>query len=247
MKKTPSLLEDSLLHFSDAQNLSADDDESVLSTTTFEFDNIIVNSRVYRETMRKYQMASRPKQGLETQQPALVLKGNAPSLTGLDTYPQLGTRAGIPSSAENSKSDDRPIEQPSVELHRAFSFESIGTVKPDGKLSLPTNVPTITQASATPIEDNNVMLEDFTCRVNPVSPSSQSDAGKETQGNVGSQKSKPLPMPPPVNKSTDPSMKYCGKCGLRLIGEFVRALDDKFHLECFTCIVSSLGLHVLFR
>jgi hypothetical protein len=32
--------------------------------------------------------------------------------------------------------------------------------------------------------------------------------------------------------------KICGKCGEGLTGQFVRALGDTFHLECFTCHVS---------
>jgi hypothetical protein len=53
----------------------------------------------------------------------------------------------------------------------------------------------------------------------------------------------------PSRSSTDPgdqnqpvskpkrSGKICGKCGEGLTGQFVRALGDTFHLECFTCHV----------
>jgi hypothetical protein len=34
------------------------------------------------------------------------------------------------------------------------------------------------------------------------------------------------------------SGKICGKCGEGLTGQFVRALGDTYHLECFTCHVS---------
>lgn len=33
------------------------------------------------------------------------------------------------------------------------------------------------------------------------------------------------------------SGKICGKCGDGLTGQFVRALGDTYHLECFTCHV----------
>ncbi|KAF2831698.1 RhoGAP-domain-containing protein [Ophiobolus disseminans] len=50
----------------------------------------------------------------------------------------------------------------------------------------------------------------------------------------------------PPRTSTDPDMhsaapkpkrsgKICGKCGEGLTGQFVRALGDTYHLECFTC------------
>jgi hypothetical protein len=32
--------------------------------------------------------------------------------------------------------------------------------------------------------------------------------------------------------------RICGKCGEPLAGQFVRALDNTFHLDCFTCHVS---------
>lgn len=53
----------------------------------------------------------------------------------------------------------------------------------------------------------------------------------------------------PPRSSTDPgdqnqpvakpkrSGKICGKCGEGLTGQFVRALGDTYHLECFTCHV----------
>jgi len=36
---------------------------------------------------------------------------------------------------------------------------------------------------------------------------------------------------------TGRSGKICGKCGGGLTGQFVRALGDTYHLECFTCHV----------
>jgi hypothetical protein len=55
-------------------------------------------------------------------------------------------------------------------------------------------------------------------------------------------------LQPPSRSSTDPdqqlapkpkrSGKICGKCGEGLTGQFVRALGDTYHLECFTCHVS---------
>lgn len=36
--------------------------------------------------------------------------------------------------------------------------------------------------------------------------------------------------------------RICGKCGGTLTGQFVRALENTFHLECFTCNVSCRSL-----
>ncbi len=40
------------------------------------------------------------------------------------------------------------------------------------------------------------------------------------------------------SKRTSKTTRICGKCGQGLTGQFVRALEDTFHLECFTCHVS---------
>jgi hypothetical protein len=36
--------------------------------------------------------------------------------------------------------------------------------------------------------------------------------------------------------------RICGKCGEPLQGQFVRALDNTFHLDCFTCHVGFMRL-----
>jgi hypothetical protein len=40
-------------------------------------------------------------------------------------------------------------------------------------------------------------------------------------------------QPSPADKGN-----ICGKCGVVLAGQFVRALGDVFHLDCFTCKVT---------
>jgi hypothetical protein len=48
-----------------------------------------------------------------------------------------------------------------------------------------------------------------------------------------------------ANGSRRPSgSRICGKCGEPLAGQFVRALDNTFHLDCFTCHVSLLQLYI---
>lgn len=38
--------------------------------------------------------------------------------------------------------------------------------------------------------------------------------------------------------------RICGKCGEPLAGQFVRALDNTFHLDCFTCHVCTIFTRV---
>jgi hypothetical protein len=66
------------------------------------------------------------------------------------------------------------------------------------------------------------------------------------------------PSDPPKRQLTDPDLsdppkegapkpkgrsKTCGKCGEGLTGQFVRALGDTYHLECFTCHVRRFDMH----
>ena len=53
----------------------------------------------------------------------------------------------------------------------------------------------------------------------------------------------PAPTSPtidrPQKKRPSGQSRMCGKCGQPLLGQFVRALGNTYHLECFTCAVSS--------
>ena len=40
-------------------------------------------------------------------------------------------------------------------------------------------------------------------------------------------------------KHANGQSRICGKCGQPLLGQFVRALGDTYHLECFTCTVGA--------
>lgn len=82
-KKLLSLLDDSVSAFPNALDIVMNDNESILSKATFELDDIIVNSRICRQTMRKHQMAMKPLRGPEVQQPALKMEWVLLNLLGL--------------------------------------------------------------------------------------------------------------------------------------------------------------------
>lgn len=50
----------------------------------------------------------------------------------------------------------------------------------------------------------------------------------------GSDANRPRPR---NGRSTSAQTRVCKKCGLQLTGQFVRALDGTFHLDCFKCRV----------
>ena len=41
------------------------------------------------------------------------------------------------------------------------------------------------------------------------------------------------------NRTASGQVRVCKKCGEALMGQFVRALDGTFHLDCFKCRVST--------
>jgi hypothetical protein len=57
---------------------------------------------------------------------------------------------------------------------------------------------------------------------------------------------KPLPTRERTNANGTPKEKtsrLCKKCTLPLTGQFVRALDGTFHLDCFRCQVRIIPVH----
>ena len=48
----------------------------------------------------------------------------------------------------------------------------------------------------------------------------------------------------PNGRRPSGQQRMCGKCARHLTGQFVRALGDTYHLECFTCHVSSASLNL---
>ena len=47
------------------------------------------------------------------------------------------------------------------------------------------------------------------------------------------------------SQSTGGTMRFCNKCNEPLTGQFVRALEGTFHLQCFRCQVRALPLSSL--
>jgi hypothetical protein len=71
---------------------------------------------------------------------------------------------------------------------------------------------------------------------NSLAPYNRPDYPRRSSTDPGDQ-NQPAPKP-------KRSGKICGKCGEGLTGQFVRALGDTYHLECFTCHVRLQLLHV---
>ena len=56
----------------------------------------------------------------------------------------------------------------------------------------------------------------------PLDPNSEADPRQRSRSN---------------NRRPSGQQRICGKCQMHLTGQFVRALGDTYHLECFTCHV----------
>ena len=70
----------------------------------------------------------------------------------------------------------------------------------------------------------------------PLPPNSESSAMSDRNG--PQQNSNRDRSQPRANSSAKRS-RICAECGQQLTGQFVRALDGTYHLECFTCRVSN--------
>ena len=80
------------------------------------------------------------------------------------------------------------------------------------------------------------------------SASGKTDPTQQTHGSMealGSQERSERQLEPNSEREPRPrsqrrpsgQQRICGKCQRHLTGQFVRALGDTFHLECFTCNV----------
>ncbi|PGH13662.1 hypothetical protein AJ79_03510 [Helicocarpus griseus UAMH5409] len=133
-KKPPSTLGHSQLAFTDTESILSDA-ESALSATSFEFDDIIVNSRVYREAMRKNIRKAAKRQtsllptGLDGGLGA-VAEGNSqhsPVPAASAPNREQGSSRPSPEPAVTAPSQESEIEPPRI--RHKFSFESDSTVK----------------------------------------------------------------------------------------------------------------------
>lgn len=56
----------------------------------------------------------------------------------------------------------------------------------------------------------------------------------------------PLTGAPIERRPVGATQRTCGKCNGALTGQFVRALENTYHLECFTCNVRSPSSFITF-
>ncbi|KAF1842826.1 rho-type GTPase-activating protein-like protein [Cucurbitaria berberidis CBS 394.84] len=74
------------------------------------------------------------------------------------------------------------------------------------------------------------LTDDAQSSTHSLAPQNRSDYPTRSMTDPLQQQQQNLPVPKPKR-----SGKICGKCGEGLTGQFVRALGDTYHLECFTC------------
>jgi hypothetical protein len=117
------------------------------------------------------------------------------------------------------------------------------TTGPDVRIPTTTNSRQMYNASPPP---------DIVSRNYPYQDSSEQDRSRQNpqalDRHMGDRELPSMPILQPsgekqktssANGARKPSgSRICGKCGEPLAGQFVRALDNTFHLDCFTCHVS---------
>ncbi len=73
----------------------------------------------------------------------------------------------------------------------------------------------------------------------PISPGSEFSQGKPYGQTYEQPSGSPHRLRGAARRNSG-TKRICAKCGGTLTGQFVRALDNTYHLECFTCHVSIL-------
>ena len=231
-KKPPSSVGNSALTIPSARSLAIGDSDSMLSATTFDFDNIIVNSRVYRKAMHKREVAAKPKQRTRLEEASKPLPmADEHDLTDSNVKIDDQSTGGAEASDVALKSEFSPTDESIRLLLPAFSFENLGAER--------TKKAQVSGVKVTPIaerqEENTskphieaspnlqnvivpmVLANQDTLPANPTSSAERRSLNKR--------------RPRPVEGQS------CNKCNQTLIGRYVTVAGEFFHEDCFTCIV----------
>lgn len=103
-----------------------------------------------------------------------------------------------------------------------------GTFYDDTSGSVPNEQSALSNGQSRPTRQRNGSTD-------PTDPQKQGDRQRQASGDDGKQQKESKRRP-------SGQQRICGKCQRHLTGQFVRALGDTYHLECFTCHVGAVGI-----
>ncbi|KAF2669340.1 hypothetical protein BT63DRAFT_258973 [Microthyrium microscopicum] len=179
------------------------------SAIEFEFDDMIINSQVYRKVVAAA-MSRTPSRPTEEIEGDLI---------------DLSDAATIKAGHE----DDSLTGEASRELATLMLSETRTTVVVEEPSAEPILDPTAedseSQTRHAPVAEK---LPDDTASSTVSDMQAHSQASENAMTSARSKKSMPVSPKPRSEKS-------CHKCGEPLYGQFVRALNTIYHLDCFTC------------
>ena len=183
------------------------------SDLEFEFDDVIINSQAYRRALAQAHAKSRPPDQQEV--------GDLINFSDDVTVREANGAPALPHSFLQELQDLVIQEQPV----RKQTLEDVLSERPgDAKLE-----GQMTEAHSVATEPEEL---------NSRSEGDPSGSPKHTALLI----SRPgAPRPGYSQRTQEPSNlrgpKLCGKCGQKITDQFVRALEDTFHLDCFRCVV----------
>ncbi|MCJ1284978.1 hypothetical protein MMC26_004315 [Xylographa opegraphella] len=276
-KKTKSIIEGSTIDLVDSQSVLSFA-ESSRSSTCFEFDDLVVNSKVYRQAMLRsiQKNASGDERNSDVELDPVLTDINAETTIPADAL--AATNRHVDLDLSTSEITTKPL---SPGIAQEVSRTGSAFIPTEGRVDL--NIPindTVTNLSAprigtnglNPFQDNIAWPSSSPFLLQPLQLPELSLIDPETMDRFGSfrltetalglpnapiqdgeypsQQLLPLPSPEPaqveISGETQPSLvparsnlprstRICGVCQRPLKGQWVRALGQTYHIECFRC------------
>ena len=254
-KKPASVLDASALAFEDTRSI-IDDGDSVLSSTAFDFDDIIVNSRAYREVMQRRRASRMVIHNLEAvretesgqSSPSKSHTSEDGDSSGKSTPAQSADRetqsfAGLSFGKTTVIGTEDPIidimDKTITKKASVLSLGSGSEIEENGTRGqiFPSNNtrPSIPNLHA---EDHLVIAElpadDGWGSIHPRNESVSAKRVEDDQPDIERK----------ATSSTDlvyeDNTVDCAKCNESIAGQFAKALGAMYHRSCLTCYVNPL-------
>ena len=244
-KKPASVLDTSILAFEDTRSI-IDDGDSVLSSTTFDFDDIIVNSKAYREAMQRKTRTKIALRSLDT-----LKEGESES--SAQSTSNASEDAGNSGESTPTETADGTIRGSNNDtaLHETTIANSQSRTIDSTDRTVDGTARTLNLEGDTVTEDNfinihslpsrNVQLPTPNFHPRPNSPLAEPPRN-DTMPDVATNQARATSFgdfagdEDWVNTTEDSSQ--CSTCHQRVKGQYVKAFEAKYHLSCFTCDVS---------
>ncbi|MCJ1402608.1 hypothetical protein MMC11_005828 [Xylographa trunciseda] len=249
-KKTTSILEGSSRDLLDSQSVLSFA-ESIQSTTSFEFDDMIVNSKVYRQAMLRsiHRNASGDERNSIVEQDPVFERINpeasdtsdalGPTVLKEDLNPQAHQTVielsgqSVSSNALHLSEDNETRPSSSLDLLKPLQLPEINPLD----LGALERFGSVWSTGAAPRSSDTLISHDehSSRQLHPLTT---------TKAPKVDTKSATKPSLPLVKHSKPRSKRACRACGQLITTKAIRALGHCYHIECFKCRVSIKSFYI---